>query len=128
MNRRTEFPVIQPNERGGRKVSGNASFCSGQFVAGDLFGVTHVKITVGDRRMVPRLAVDRLEAAKLFVPVWASGYQNGLAILGNNDQNSLIDEQEHLPVPVATRLPAAFSGCRIDTAEKALVEPVYEAA
>src|SRR5713226_4777248 len=88
-----------------------------QLIAGHLLIVAYIEPAVRDNRMVPSLAFDRLEFPEFFELLRIGGQENGLAHLGEHEQESLLGQEQHLAVSVTTSLPAAIAGFGIDAGE-----------
>src|SRR5882672_8894303 len=75
--------------------------------------------------MVPRLAPDGLEA-RLFLKFLRAGANKNQFALARQ-YHEMTAGQQQLAVTVATVLPLAASGRRIDTSEDSLIESIHEA-
>src|SRR5262249_47894512 len=76
-----------------------------QLVARCFRAVADEQPPVGHDRVVPRLALERLEPAELPVPVGARLDQRGLPLFREHQQQVLVRQQQDLAVVVAALLP-----------------------
>ena len=96
-----------------------------QFVARRLLAVAHIESAVRHDGMVPRLAVDRVEAAwQLAVLLRCRGDQRNIALLADDEEKILVSEQQHLAGVIAADAPAAFAVLNRDAGQEWAVKAV----
>src|SRR5688500_10834693 len=91
---------------------------------GHLLPVAHEEDVAGERRVVPGLALQRLEFRDLPELVGRRRHQRQLTLLGYHQQRVLVGQQHELPVAVAPALPLPGAVLEADRRQNAAVETV----
>src|SRR5713226_5656951 len=94
----------------------------GQPERGHLLAVANQQGVADQRRVVPRLALDRGKPRELFELVWSCADERQLTFLRQHQQQVLIGQQEDLAVAVASALPLARAVVEVDAGEDVAVE------
>src|SRR5215471_10334555 len=101
------------------------SACSGnrrESECGHFLAVANQQRVADQRRMIPGLAVERLESCQLPELAGRRADERELALFRQHDQQILIREQDHLTVAVAPALPLARPVFEADARQDVAVE------
>lgn len=84
--------------------------------------ISHVQTAVGNDRVIPRLAVEHIDASLLDQPVRIGLQQGHESILSGNDDLTTLLQQNGLAKLIAAAMPAPSARCGVDAGIDVLIE------
>jgi hypothetical protein len=93
-----------------------------QLKARHLAAIANEELPVRDDGMIPGLPAYCLKTAQDALLIWGGLHQHDLPLLGEDEQEVLFGEEEHLAVAIAARPPAVLALAQVDAREEAAVE------